>query len=92
MGHLRLLRDVSRAINGSTGKLVHEISSDGAVYFGNNTAKGNVNEIGLFATAVDLLWRWMGDDSFRDEMYDFIVDGMRYVTTDLDNVRKTKAT
>jgi glycogen debranching enzyme len=84
MGHMRLLRDVSRAINGSTGKVVHEISSDGAVYFGNNASKGDMNEIGLFATAVDLLWRWMGDDAFRDEMYDFIVDGMRSVTTELD--------
>ena len=54
MGHLRLLRDVSRAINGSTGKVVHEVSSDGTVYFGNNASKGDINEIGLFATAVDL--------------------------------------
>jgi glycogen debranching enzyme len=84
MGHLRLLRDVSRAINGSTGKVVHEVSSDGAVYFGNNTSKGDINEIGLFASAVELLWSWMGDDAFRDEMYDFIVDGMRYLTTELD--------
>jgi glycogen debranching enzyme len=84
MDHLRLLRDVSRAVNGRTGKVVHEVASDGSVYFGNNAAKGDINEIGLFAEAVDLLWRWTGDDAFRDEMYDFMVDGVRYVTTELD--------
>jgi hypothetical protein len=84
MEHLRLLRDVSRTINGRTGKVVHEIICDGSVHFGNNAARGDTNETALFATAVDLLWRWSGDDSFRDEMYDFILDGMRYITTDLD--------
>lgn len=84
MEHLRLLRDVSRAINGESGKVVHEILCDGSVYFGNNAARGNTNETALFATATELLWRWSGDDSFRDEMYDFILDGMRSITTKLD--------
>jgi glycogen debranching enzyme len=82
--HQRLFRDVSRAINGSTGKVVHEIASDGSVYFGNNASRGDTNETALFVTAIDLLWRWSGDDSLLDEMYDFLVDGMRYITTDLD--------
>jgi glycogen debranching enzyme len=85
MEHLRLLRDVSRAINAESGKVVHEILCDGSVYFGNNAARGDTNETALFATAVDLLWRWSGDDAFLDEMYEFIVDGMRYITTDLDS-------
>jgi hypothetical protein len=84
IAHLRTLRDVSRAINGQTGKVVHEILSDGSVYFGSTAARGDTNETALFATAVDLLWRWSGDDTFRDEMYDFVVDGMRYITTELD--------
>jgi glycogen debranching enzyme len=84
MEHLRLLRDISRAINGQSGKVVHETICDGSVYFGNNAARGDTNETALFATAVDLLWRWSGNDGFRDEMYDFILDGMRYITTELD--------
>ena len=68
--HLRTLRDVSRAINGRTGKVVHEIISDGSVYLGNNDAPGDTNETALFATAIDVLWRWSGDDALRDEMYD----------------------
>ena len=31
-----------------------------------------------------LIWRWTGDDRFRDEMYDFAVRGMRRVVTRLD--------
>jgi hypothetical protein len=84
MNHLRLLRDVSRAVNGGTGKVVHEVTCDGSVYFGNNASKGDVNEIGLFTSAVEAMWCWSGDNAFRDEMYDFIVDGMSYLTTDLD--------
>ncbi len=82
--HLRTLRDVSRLINGSTGKVVHEIELDGSVYFGNNRAKGDPDETGLFASAVELLWRWTGDNQFRDEMYEFVKDGMRYVALSLD--------
>jgi hypothetical protein len=84
MEHLRTLRDVSRAINGHTGKVVHEIICDGSVHFGNNPAPGDTNETALFATAVDLLWRWSGDEGLRDEMYEFILDGMRYITSELD--------
>lgn len=82
--HLRSIRDVSRAINGATGKVVHEIVTDGSVYFGANGQAGNTNETAEFASAVALLWRWTGDDRFRDEMYRFMVDGMHTVTGALD--------
>ncbi|MBV8141327.1 MAG: hypothetical protein JOZ60_04700, partial [Verrucomicrobia bacterium] len=82
--HLRTLREVSRAVNGSTGKVLHEIVTDGSIYFGTNTQPGDVNETGEFATAVATLWRWSGDDNFRDENYDFIKAGLTYITTALD--------
>jgi hypothetical protein len=85
VAHLRTLRDVSRAINGRTGKIVHEIISDGSVYWGNNACQGNTNETALFTTAIEVLWRWTGDDALRDEMYDFIVAGMRHITGELDS-------
>ena len=78
--HLRAIREVSRVINGDTGKVVHEVVSDGSVYWGSNDDPGNTNKTAQFATAVEQVWRWTGDDAFRDEMYDFIVDGMRYIT------------
>ena len=79
--HLRTIRDVSRIVNGSTGKVVHEVVTDGSVYWGANDDPGNTNETAQFATAVEQTWRWTGDNTFRDQMYPFIVDGMRYITS-----------
>lgn len=84
MDHLRALRDVSRVANGGTGKVVHEVVTDGSVYFGANEDEGNTDETVKFPSAVALLWRWTGDDRFRDEMYDFTVDGMRWALSTLD--------
>jgi glycogen debranching enzyme len=84
MEHLRAIRDVSIALNGDTGKVVHEVMTDGSVYFGSNTAPGNTNETAEFAVAVDLVWRWTGDNAFRNEMLDFVTKGMQYVTSTLD--------
>jgi hypothetical protein len=33
---------------------------------------------------VALVWRWTGDNAFRDEMYDFAVRNLRYVYRELD--------
>ena len=30
------------------------------------------------------LWRWSGDNEVREENYQFIVDGLHYLTDDLD--------
>ncbi|MCK4726883.1 MAG: hypothetical protein KAT29_13815, partial [Anaerolineales bacterium] len=84
MDHLRTIREASRAVNGETGKVVHEVMSDGSVYFGTIRHPGNTNETAQFAIAVELLWRWSGDNAFLDEMYDFVRDGLHYVTSDLD--------
>ncbi len=80
--HLHSIKDVSRLLNGATGKVVHEVVTDGSVYWGANDDAGNTNETSQFATAVHLIWRWSGDDAFRDEMYDFILDGLRTVMSD----------
>jgi hypothetical protein len=82
MDHLRALRDVSRWVNGATGKVVHEIAPDGSVYYGNNAHPGNAVETALFALAVEGLWRWSGDAGFRAEMLDFVRDGLRGLLDD----------
>jgi hypothetical protein len=82
--HLRTIREVSRAVNGPTGKVLHEIVTSGAVYFGTNGQSGDTNETAEFATAVATVWRWSGDDRFRDENYEFIKAGLNYITTSLD--------
>ncbi len=82
--HLRALRDVSEIVNDGSGKVVHEVTPDGAVYFGANQDPGNTDETSKFPSAVALIWRWTGDDGFRDEMYDFARRGMTYVVDQLD--------
>jgi hypothetical protein len=82
--HLNLVRSVSQAVNGSTGKVLHEIVTDGSIYFGTNAQPGDTNETAEFASAVATIWRWSGDNNFRDENYDFIKAGLNYLETTLD--------
>ncbi|HEX6922031.1 MAG TPA: glycogen debranching protein, partial [Actinomycetes bacterium] len=82
--HLRSLRDVSEVINERSGKVVHEVMSDGSVYYGTNDSAGNTDETSKFPSAVALVWRWTGDDAFRDDLYDFTKRNMHYVVDQLD--------
>jgi hypothetical protein len=84
MDHMRALRDVSEIANDGSGKVVHEIVTDGSIWFGSNTDPGNTDETVKFPSVVALLWRWTGDDRFRDEMYDFAVRNLRYAAENLD--------
>ncbi len=82
--HLRALRDVSVVVNGSSGKVVHEVMPDGSIYYGTLDSAGNTDETSKFPSAVALVWRWTGDDAFRDDLYPFAVRNMRYVVEQLD--------
>ena len=64
--------------------VLHEVTPDGQVYFGANDDPGNTDETAKFPSAVALVWRWTGDDKFRDSMYDFAVSNMRYIYRELD--------
>jgi hypothetical protein len=82
--HARALRDTSEILNGDSGKVVHEVVDTGDVYFGSNHAAGNTDETAKFPSLVALVWRWTGDNGFRDEMYPFTVRNMHYVMEQLD--------
>ncbi|HET6739363.1 MAG TPA: glycogen debranching protein, partial [Kribbella sp.] len=82
--HLRALRDVSDILNNRSGKVAHEVTPTGSVYFGSNQSAGNTDETVKFPSTVALLWRWTGDNKFRDEMYDFSVRNLQYVYKNLD--------
>ena len=79
--HLRALRDVSEAVNGDSGKIVHEVTPDGAVYFGANADPGNTDESSKYPSAVALVWRWTGDRAFLKDLYPASVNAMRYVAS-----------
>jgi hypothetical protein len=82
--HMRALRDASDIVNAGSGKVGHEFVSDGSMWFGQNADPGNTDETTKFPSAVALIWRWTGDNGFRDEMYDFTKRNMRYVVSELD--------
>jgi hypothetical protein len=84
MDHMRALRDVSEIANERSGKVVHEIVTDGSIWFGSNSDPGNTDETVKFPSIVALLWRWTGDQRFRDEMYDFAIRNLRYAAENLD--------
>jgi hypothetical protein len=77
--HLRALRDVSVVINGDSGKIVHEVTPDGAVYFGANEDPGNTDESAKYPSAVALVWRWTGDDGFLRDLYPASRRAMEFV-------------
>lgn len=83
--HLRSLMQVSKIVNNNSGKVMHEMTPDGSVYFGENTDAGNTDETAKFPSAVALVWRWTGDNAFRDELYQFAVSNMHYIATNLDS-------
>jgi hypothetical protein len=92
--HLRALRDISDILNHRSGIVVHETVSDGSVYFGHDshttnsdgtkTNDFNTDETVKFPSAVALVWRWSGDNRFRDEMYNFAKRNMQVVNARLD--------
>ncbi len=82
--HLRALRDISLIDNGDSGKVVHEVVYDGSVYFGSNADDGNTDETAKFPSAVAVVWRWTGDQSWLEENYDFSKSNMEYIFRELD--------
>jgi hypothetical protein len=65
--------------NHDSGKVVHETVTDGSVYFGLNDEPGDIDETAKFPDAVAMVWRWTGDNAFRDEMYAFTKKNMQYM-------------
>src|SRR6266516_481570 len=76
---LRSLAQVSMIANHDSGKVVHETVTDGSVYFGLNDEKGDIDETAKFPDAVAMVWRWTGDNAFRDQMYAFTKKNMQYM-------------
>jgi hypothetical protein len=82
--HLRALRDVSVLVNPTSGKVVHEVVTDGSVYYGADESAGNTDETAKFPSALAVAWRWSGDNGLRDELYPFAVRGMHWVVEQMD--------
>ncbi len=69
---LRLLKRWSEHYNpDEPGRVIHEMSSTGAVF-----NKGNMVEVPAFTRAVHQYWLWSGDRAFLEEMYPFCKAGL----------------
>ena len=76
---LRLLAKASERTNG-TGQIIHEMSTNGAVF-----NPGNLNETPQFVTACWDTYLWSGDREFLKEMYPLMLKSMRWLEKqDLD--------
>jgi hypothetical protein len=92
--HMRTLQTVSDVLNNRSGVVSHETVSDGSTWYGHDSqttnADGtktndfNTDETVKFPSTVDLIWRWTGDNAFRDEMYNFSIRNLKYAVTKLD--------
>jgi hypothetical protein len=89
--HLIALRDASDILNDGSGIVTHEVISEGSNWFGHDSRNPetgaynfNTDETVKFPSAVALVWRWTGDDRFRDELYGFSRRALRAVVDRLD--------
>jgi hypothetical protein len=92
--HMRTLKAVSDILNHKSGIVAHETVSNGAVYYGHDsqttnsdgtkTNDFNTDETVKFPSVVDLIWRWTGDNKFRDQMYGFAKRNLHRVVNGLD--------
>ena len=73
-----LIQRISEKHNGN-GRIVHEVSTNGAVF-----NPGNVNETPQF---ISLLWEvfcWTGDRAFLEKYFPSVVNGLNWVLTEND--------
>jgi glycogen debranching enzyme len=79
--NLRLLQVQSRKAN-HNGRIVHELTTNGAVI-----NPGNTQETAQFVTTVGRVVDWTGDLTFAREMYQAMTSGIDWLLTDMDQNR-----
>jgi glycogen debranching enzyme len=70
---IKLLDSVSGAVNGN-GKIIHEMSTNGAVF-----NDGNINETPQFASLIWEIYQWNGDDVFLKKYFPTIKKGLDWL-------------
>ncbi|NJB37188.1 glycogen debranching protein [Croceivirga sp. JEA036] len=77
---IRLLDSVSEKVNGN-GKIIHEMSTNGAVF-----NPGNINETPQFATLLWRVYQWNGDKAFLKRYFPTVKKGLAWLLAhnDLD--------
>ncbi len=73
-----LVHRLSETTNGN-GRVMHEASTNGAVY-----NPGNVNETPQFASLIRAVYQWTGDRAFLEKYYPFVVRGLDWLWREND--------
>lgn len=76
---IALLDSISEATNGN-GRIVHEVSTNGAVF-----NPGNINETPQFASLIWEIYRWNGDQAFLERYFPTIQKGLDWLMTENDD-------
>ncbi len=75
---IRLLDSVSHAVNGN-GRIIHEMSTNGAVF-----NPGNINETPQFASLIWKTYQWSGDRDFLAKYFPAVQKGLRWLMEEND--------
>ncbi len=75
---MALLDSVSEAVNGN-GRIIHEMSTNGAVF-----NRGNINETPQFAILVWEIYKWNGDRDFLAKYFPTVQKGLRWLMEEND--------
>lgn len=75
---IRLLDSISEALNGN-GMIIHEMSSNGAVF-----NPGNINETPQFASLIKEIYDWNGDQEFLQRYFPTIKKGLLWLMQEKD--------
>ncbi|MBZ9729960.1 glycogen debranching protein [Salegentibacter sp. JZCK2] len=72
---IKLLDSMSEVVNGN-GKIIHEMSTNGAVF-----NDGNINETPQFASLIWEIFKWNGDLEFLKKYFPTIKKGLEWLQT-----------
>ncbi len=76
---INLLDSISRVTNGN-GRIVHEVSTNGAVF-----NKGNINETPQFASLIWNIYQWNGDKDFLKKYFPTVQKGLDWLMKENDS-------
>ncbi len=76
---IALLDSISNAVNGN-GKIVHEVSTNGAVF-----NPGNINETPQYASLIWEIYRWNGDRAFLEQYFSTVKKGLAWLLEENDS-------
>lgn len=77
---IQMIDSVSNAVNNGSGKIMHEMSTNGSVF-----NPGNLNETPQYATLIWEVFKWTGDMDFLKKYYPTVVAGLDWLLKENDD-------